>query len=209
MGKQPSVIRLLALSGSLRAASYNSALLRAAARLVPAGTTVELYEGIGRLPAFNPDLDSGLDDKLPPAVAGLRTHVGEADGLLIASPEYAHGVSGIMKNALDWLVAGEEFVHKPVALFNASPRASHAYAALRETVVTMNARLVPEASIALPLLGSGLDADGIVANPELSRPLAAALSVFADAIRQFRIGPVGPDAVYTITDDETGRSPLP
>ena len=82
----------------------------------------------------------------------LRDRVRRADGLLISSPEYAHGVPGAMKNALDWLVGGEEFIYKPVALLNASPRATHAQASLAETIRTMSGRLVPEASIAVPSL---------------------------------------------------------
>lgn len=115
-------IQLLAVSGSLRAASSNTALLTAAEPLAPAGVAVSLYTGIGDLPHFNPD----VEDELPSPVKDWRARVGAADGLLIACPEYARGVPGAFKNALDWLVGGPEFVGKPVALFNASPRASHA-----------------------------------------------------------------------------------
>src|SRR5262245_30526458 len=106
-------MRLLGISGSLRAASSNTAALRAAALLSPEGVSVEIYDGIGDLPHFNPDLD---EDEPPPAVARFRGLVGAADGLLISSPEYAHGMPGTMKNALDWLVASREIVGKPVAL---------------------------------------------------------------------------------------------
>ena len=123
-------MRVLAISGSLRAASLNSALLRATARIAPPGIEVRVFDGIGQLPLFNPDLESAD----PPAVATLRTQIMAADALLIASPEYAHGVTAAIKNALDWMVGNESFVNKPVALFNASPRAVHAQAALRETL---------------------------------------------------------------------------
>jgi NAD(P)H-dependent FMN reductase len=88
-----------------------------------------------------------------------------------------------MKNALDWVVSSVEFPEKPVALLNASPRATHADAQLRLTLTTMSARLVEAASITLPLLGRGLDADAIVADAEVSAALRAALGRFADAIR--------------------------
>src|SRR5690349_13087893 len=112
-------MRILALSGSLRAASLNTALLRAAMALAPEGTEIILFDGLRVLPLFNPD----LEPVEPAAVTELRAQVRASDGLLIASPEYAHGVTGTMKNALDWLVSGEEFVDKPVALLNASQRA--------------------------------------------------------------------------------------
>ena len=76
-----------------------------------------------------------------------------------------------MKNALDWMVGNDSFIDKPLVLLNAAPRATHAQAALRETVRTMSARLIDEACISLPLLGSGLDADGIAADPALRRAI--------------------------------------
>jgi chromate reductase, NAD(P)H dehydrogenase (quinone) len=173
-------MRILAISGSLRATSSNTALLRAAARLAPAGTEVVLYDGLAALPHFNPDLDT---DHPPATVVALRRAIGQCDGLLISSPEYARGVAGAMKNALDWLVSSVEFPEKPVALLNASPRATHADAQMRLTLTTMSAKLVEAASITLPLLGRGLDADGIVADVELAAQLRAALDRFAEAIR--------------------------
>lgn len=175
-------MKILAISGSLRRVSSNTALLLAAAALAPPGVEVELYGGLGDLPHFNPDLEN--DE--PPAVTELRRRVRAADGLLISSPEYAHGVPGVMKNALDWLVGGSEFPGKPVALLNASPRATHAQASLTETIRTMSARLVPEASIAVPLLARKLDAAGIVADPELAGAIREAIAAFTQAIENGR-----------------------
>jgi chromate reductase len=174
------IMRILAISGSLRAASSNRAALKAAAMLTPPDVQIVLYTGLGDLPHFNPDLDT---DEPPQAVQTLRQEIGQCHGLLICSPEYAHGVAGSMKNALDWLVSSVEFPGKPVALINTSPRTVHAHAQLREILVTMSARLVDRASITLPLLGSNLDAKGIVSDPRLSILLQAALSDFVEAIR--------------------------
>lgn len=184
-------MRLLAISGSLRAASSNTAALKAAARLAPTGVQIELYAGLGELPPFNPDLDT---DEPPAAVRQLRREVGRSDGLLISSPEYAHGIAGSLKNLLDWLVGSLEFPDKPVAIINASPRAVHAEAQLREILATMSARLVEGASIGLPLLGRGLDADGIAADPALGGPLAQALRDFAAAIDGGKDGASSPTA---------------
>jgi NAD(P)H-dependent FMN reductase/RimJ/RimL family protein N-acetyltransferase len=171
-------VNVLAISGSLRAASLNTALLRAAARLAPTNIRVKLYCGLGELPLFNPDIEASN----PAPVACLRAAIVAADALLIASPEYAHGITGVMKNALDWMVGCEAFVNKPVALINTSPRAVHAQAALRETVTMMSASIVEEASITVPLLGSHLDEDGIVSDPQMSFALRAALVVLRAAV---------------------------
>jgi chromate reductase, NAD(P)H dehydrogenase (quinone) len=165
-------MRILALSGSLRALSLNSMLLRAAVSLAPAGMTVDLDNNVGRLPLFNPDLEP-LD---PEPVAALRKQVIASDAVLIASPEYAHGVSGVIKNALDWMVGNESFVGMPVGLLNASPRATIAQDALREILLTMSACVVPEACVAVPILGSGLGEAGIVGHPTIGPLITSALS---------------------------------
>jgi NAD(P)H-dependent FMN reductase len=143
---------ILAFCGSLRRMSMNAALLRAAARLAPAGLHVEIFTGLAALPLFNPDLEADL----PPSVRTLHDAIARCDALLIASPEYAHGVTGVLKNALDWLVSFEGFIDKRVAIFNASPRSAHADASLREILATMSADIVTGACLALPLRGLNL-----------------------------------------------------
>lgn len=138
--------RIAALSGSLRRQSVNTALLQEIAARAPDGVTVEILS-LEALPLFNPDLEPDP----PHAVAAFRGCIAAADALIIASPEYAHGVSGVIKNALDWLVASEDFAGMPVAVLNAAPRAHHADAALREILSTMTARIVEKASVTVPL----------------------------------------------------------
>lgn len=171
-------MKILALSGSLRAASVNSALLRATARLAPSAMTVTVCDGLGELPLFNPDLE--VDP--PGAVMTFRSRVRRADALLIASPEYAHGVTGTIKNALDWLVGFEPFANKPVALLNASPRAHHADAALREILRTMAAVIVEPASVTLPRPGAGLDEEGMLSDPSVAAAIQTSLSALRDAV---------------------------
>jgi NAD(P)H-dependent FMN reductase len=181
-----SGMRILAISGSLREESSNTAVLAAAVRLAPPGVDIMRYDGLAGLPHFNPDLDT---DHPPAPVLALRQQIGSCQGLLLCSPEYARGVAGAMKNALDWLVSSLEFPHKPVALINASQRATHADAHLRLTLATMSARLIEGASITLPLLGRSLDPDEIVSDSTLSVRLRAALDCFAHAIAE-RVGSV-------------------
>src|SRR6187551_2419294 len=107
-----TVTNILAISGSLRTGSLNSEVLRACALLSPPPVQVTLYDGLGALPHFNPDLDvEGV--VLPARVKDLRRRIGDADALLISTPEYAHGVPGSLKNALDWLVSAGEMLYKP------------------------------------------------------------------------------------------------
>jgi chromate reductase, NAD(P)H dehydrogenase (quinone) len=141
-------IRILAISGSLRAASSNTALLEAARALAPEGVEIVLYDGLATLPHFNPDLDAGT---APPVVANFRARLEASDGVLISSPEYAHGVPGAMKNAIDWVVSSGEIYEKPVALLNASMGATHAYESLAETLRTADADIVSKASVRVGL----------------------------------------------------------
>jgi len=187
MPANESPLNVLALCGSLRKASVNAALLRAAAALARPGADVEIADWLGRLPLYNPDLEDVIDEReLPRAVGALRMAVAAADAILIASPEYAHGVSGTIKNALDWLVSFEPFMHKPVAVINASPRAHLADEALRETLRTMNAALVGERSFELALLGAHLDDAAMAASPDIAAVVAEAIEVLRDEIARQR-----------------------
>lgn len=191
-------MKLLAVSGSLRAASINSSLLRAAVRIAPLEIDMRIFAGLGELPLFNPDLDAD-----PPAeVATWQAAIASADALLIASPEYAHGVTGTIKNALDWLVSFPPFYLKPVAVLNAAPRAHHADDALRETLHTMSARIIEPASIGIALLGSGLDEDGMVASPMVSAAVIAALSALEQAVIDGAGGQSRGD--FVVIDDRRG-----
>ena len=145
--------------------------------------TVELYEGLGALPIFNPDLDQS---KLP-SVLELRERVLSADGLIISSPEYAHGVPGGLKNLLDWAVGWEELPGKPVTLFHTSPYGEHAQVALAEILKTMSACLIPGASLTVNLRGKKRDEmTTTLASPAVTDSLCRALAVFARAFSSCR-----------------------
>jgi chromate reductase, NAD(P)H dehydrogenase (quinone) len=171
-------LRILAISGSLRRLSSNTALVQAATVLAPDGVEVRIYAQLAELPPFNPDLEG---DEPPAAVAQFRSELDACAAVLISSPEYAHGAPGALKNALDWIVGSGELVGKPVALVNASPRSTHAQASLAETLRVMSADLVDAASVGVPLGGRHLDASGIVADAELSGSIRSALAALARA----------------------------
>ena len=178
-------MRWLTISGRLRKTSTNSAALEAFARLAPAEVEVSPYRGLADLPAFNPD-DDAQGAEPPASVAELRAAVAAAAAIVIAAPEYAHGVPGALKNALDWLVASDDFAGKPVALINAAPRAFHAQAALREILGTMAARLTPEAFATVALTGRIVAAEDILADDRLAAPLRAAAEALYEALRVTR-----------------------
>jgi len=144
------LIEIIAISGSLRAASTNAALIAALAANAPADCRVQVYDGLGRLPIFNPD-DEG--ERTPPEAARLIEAVSRADGVIVSCPEYAHGVPGGMKNALDWLVSRDAAVGKPAMLVHASPRSLYARAALSEIMRTMSFAMYEERELEIALLG--------------------------------------------------------
>jgi chromate reductase, NAD(P)H dehydrogenase (quinone) len=169
-------VHVLAISGSLRRASSNRAVVDAAPRLAPRWVEISVYDGLADIPAFNPDLDG---DSAPTAVIGLRAMLWACDAVLIASPEYAHGVPGALKNALDWIVGSGELADKPIAVINTSARATHAWSSLVDTLSVMSARVVLDASITLGFGGRSPDADAIVADAAIAIALKAAIQVLA------------------------------
>lgn len=114
----------------------------------------------------------------------IRRAVGATAAVLISSPEYAHGVPGVLKNALDWIVGSGELIGKPVGLINASARATFAWTSLVETLTVMSARLVPDASITIPLHGSSLNETNIAADFALATSLRQATQALATAARE-------------------------
>lgn len=193
------VTRIVALSGSLRRLSINGALLREMEALAPAGVTVEIVSP-GTLPLFNPDLETNL----PGAVAGFRKRLLAADALIIASPEYAHGISSVIKNALDWLVSCEDFAGKPVAVLNAAPRAHHADAALREILSTMAARIVEDASITVRTVNNAPSTAEMFPSP-VRETLTTALAALVAATCRPEAGRMNSGPCHAGTAEPSGQ----
>jgi NAD(P)H-dependent FMN reductase len=170
-------MRILAISGSLRTASSNGAVLQLAESVAPEGVTFAYYEGLADLPHFSPDLDV---DPAPPAVQALRDQIREADALLICTPEYAYGVPGSLKNMLDWLVSSPEIIHKPIGPMSASPNhggGEKAHWSLVQTLTAMSTNIVPEASIVIPFVRMKLADPG-----ELREQLRAGVGALVAAV---------------------------
>ncbi len=158
-------MRFYAISGSLRAISVHSALLRAMHRDAPEGVEVVLCDLIGDLPIFNPDREG---DATPEIVHAFAGEVEKADALIIASPEYAHGIAGGLKNALDWLVSRPELVDKPVMLAHAYAlgRGHFGLSALTEVLKTASLNIMPGETFSVSLVGKTLDEAALI----LERP---------------------------------------
>ena len=174
-------LHILAISGSLRVASSNTAVLQALTTVAPADVMITLYDQLATLPYFNPDLDRETDTP-PPSVRELRARIGRADDILISSPEYAHGVPGVLKNALDWLVSSLEFPGKPMALINISPRSIYVQASLSEILTTMSATLVDDAAFSIALPRNRLDVAAMLADSAIAEALRTALDTFVRAL---------------------------
>ena len=174
-------MELLALSGSLRAASTNTALLCALAEAAKPPQKVMLFQGLAELPLFSPDHEADT----PAPVLAFAAAVGCADGLIIACPEYIHALPGAFKNALDWLVSRPELIGKPIALLHASHRGEDVLADLRRVLATVSDRFAPDIFARFPL--SKLTPPEVadhMAQPTNRATLQAFLARFADFITE-------------------------
>lgn len=179
-------MRILAISGSLKASSTNTKLVRAIAELAPENVEISLYEGLASLPHFTPDRD---DEYSPASVLELRQQLQAADGVLICTPEYAFGVPGSLKNALDWTVSSGDLWGKPVAAISASPLPTggdKAHASLLLTLKALGANVPEKAKLTIPMVNKKLNASGEVTDAETAQALMAALDALAEVIESRR-----------------------
>jgi chromate reductase len=140
-------VKIVAVSGSLREKSTNTRLLKEIGNLVDPEVAFTLFDGVEGLPLFNPDKEDNPGSNASAWIALVRN----ADALIISTPEYAHGIPGALKNALDWLVGADAFVEKPFCLYRACARAVFAPNALVEVLRTMSGRYVIDADVTIDL----------------------------------------------------------
>ena len=159
----------------------------AARKHAPEGMDVTIFESIRDLPHFDPDLDGPERDPedRPDAVLRLRRELAASDAILISTPEYAHGLPGSLKNALDWLVSSPAMIGKPVALiYGSTGEANHAQEQLKEILTTMSAVVVLDAIIAVQGVRSKIDDRGTVSDPQLALQIESALRALAAFVRR-------------------------
>ncbi|WDZ81299.1 NAD(P)H-dependent oxidoreductase (plasmid) [Ensifer adhaerens] len=142
-------MKVLAISGSTRQLSTNTALLRAFQALAPADIELDVFDRIGEFPVFSPDLE-GLHT--PDSVIRFIEKISVSDGLIISSPEYVRSIPGGLKNAIDWLVSGEAVIGKPIALVHASHRGEDMLAALRTVLSTVSSNFSESIFFRLPVM---------------------------------------------------------
>lgn len=172
-------MKIFAFCGSLRANSSNLALLKALQKLAPSDVQFEIFDGLGQLPHFNADLD---EDTAPRIVEDMRDKIRSSSAILISTPEYAHGIPGSLKNALDWLVSSDAVLEKPVALiYGSGTSASFAHQALAEVLKTMSMKLIPEADAFIPGARTKIAPDGQIQNPAVQETLRKSLETVLKA----------------------------
>ncbi len=175
-------MRLLAISGSPRAASTNTAMLECFCRQAPAGVEVTLYRGLADLPVFSPDRE-GINT--PMVVREFFDALRQADGIIISSPEYVRGIPGGLKNAIDWLVSGEEIIGKPVVLTHASHRGDDMLAALRLVLATVTQRFREDIFLQLPLMSkSPEEVRKVLREQDCAQKIGQFLNEFAQEIEK-------------------------
>jgi chromate reductase len=183
-----ATLKVLAISGSLRRGSLNTAALRAAQELAPPGMAIEIFNGLGDLPLYNDDLRQG---GYPQPVEALRSAIRAADALLISTPEYNYSVSGVLKNAIDWASRPPEqpFEDKPIAIMGVSPGAlgtARAQYHLRQMFVYLNGHLLNRPEVMIGQSGSRFDAEGRLTDEKTREFLASLLVALKEWTERLR-----------------------
>jgi chromate reductase, NAD(P)H dehydrogenase (quinone) len=184
--------RVVGIAGSLRAASWNRRLLEAARELAPDGLRIEPFD-IRGIPLYDADLDT--DEQLPDAVRRLKSAIADADGVLIASPEYNHTVPGVMQNVIDWSSRpgmGSPLAGKPVGIMGAANGlvgTARMQQVLKLTLLSTLARVMPHPGVVVGKARDKFDADGRLADQATRDFLAAYLRQFADWIDTVGVPP--------------------
>lgn len=167
---------ILAICGSTRASSSNLNLIKAIVDLTKDKFTIQIFDSIAEIPHFNPDLDN---DTPPRQVTEFRSQLREADGILICTPEYAMGVPGTLKNAIDWTVSSCEFSHKPTALITASSVGEKGHASLMETLKIIETKITDETQLIVSFVKTKIGNDCRIIDEATLTQVQNLLSAFA------------------------------
>lgn len=181
-------LQVLGIAGSLRRRSYNRALIETAREIAPSRMVIQATD-LAQIPLYNADVQAEGD---PPPVVALKAQVSAADALLIATPEYNHLLSGVLKNAIDWVSrppAGSPFRRKPAAIMGASggpTGTARAQLALRQVLASVECYVLPSPQVLIANAADRFDADGHLTDErarEQVRALLRALEEWVDLLR--------------------------
>ena len=172
--------KIIALSGSTRKASSNLNIIKAIEELSKDSFTFEIFYDLAELPHFNPDLDN---ENVPENIIQFRKKLKEADGILICTPEYAIGVPGTLKNAIDWTVSSMEFSHKPVALITASLSGEKAHKSLLGTLLIIESRMTAHTQLLISYVKTKLTSDGKIKEKDTLADIQKLINSLNELIR--------------------------
>jgi chromate reductase len=171
--------KILAVCGSTRKTSSNLNLIHAIEDLTIDKFEISIFDGLAEIPHFNPDLDNGAP---PVAVVQFRKLLKEADGVLICTPEYAMGVPGTLKNAIDWTVSSCEFSHKPVALITASSLGENGHESLMKTLRIIESKVTDQTQLVISFVKTKVSRDNQIIDDKTLEQVNTLISSFDQSI---------------------------
>jgi NAD(P)H-dependent FMN reductase len=181
-------MKILAISGSAREKSTNTALLRVMRNHAPEGVELKIFHSLNSLPVFSPDSEG---DATPATVSEFMEDVSAADGIIVSSPEYVRAIPGGLKNAIDWMVSRYEIISKPIALVHASHRGDDMLTSLRLVLSTVSENFLDHMFLRIPLIGKlPEEIEEFLRAPEYETEISTFLSNFVEAVHQSAISGV-------------------
>lgn len=171
--------KVVAISGSTRQNSINHSLIMAIADLSTTSLDITIFDGIANLPHYNPDKDN---ETVAKEVADFRKQLNNADGVIICTPEYAHGVPGSLKNAIDWTVSSSSFPQKPTMLITASTGGNYAHRALMETLKAIEAKNIDNLQMVIPFVKTKISMDHKITDDNTLAEVRTLIAAFIETI---------------------------
>jgi NAD(P)H-dependent FMN reductase len=176
--------KVVAISGSTRQNSINHSLLKAIADLSATSLDMTIFDGIGNLPQFNPDDDG---ENVTKEISDFRQQLTNAEGIIICTPEYAHGVPGTLKNAIDWTISSSSFPHKPTMLITASTGGHHGHKALLETLRAIEAKNIDNLQMVIPFAKTKINMENKITDDNTLSEVKTLIAGFIETLNNNQV----------------------
>ncbi|WP_018614390.1 NADPH-dependent FMN reductase [Segetibacter koreensis] len=173
--------KIIAISGSTRLRSTNHSLIKAISELYVGQLDVAIFNGLSELPHFNPDDDTS---QIGGKVANFKQQLKRSDGIIICTPEYAHGVPGTLKNAIDWTVSSCEFSHKPTLLITASTDGRYGHKALLETLKVIEAKNIDQLQLLIQFAKTKINSDNKIIDNKTLEDVKEIMNRFIETVNE-------------------------